>query len=411
MRKIRFGILLFAVMTALLTAGCGLNEKSAEKYVKDLMDYLSGKQTSSDIFDAEIRVGLRVGVLEGLEEVTDPYLEEGEELSPELKTRLADATVEALKKIKYTVGSAKKTEDGFEVPVTIEPLLLYDKVVENLNREFAGYISGFTDPDDFKVSEYLELVMESMVDTTEEASQNPKYGEPVEFVFPLIVVDNQLEVKDEKITAESLGEQLTNAKLEYWAREKDPQNFKKRVEAVLDGAISGKYDESAAVYDNAVAYGCHFTYENNMLYTPEEAKQDFMADGDSAELAEKEAAFLCSVQKMSTYKCMDMTEKDGDYAVAVSVTAADIFTFLNNLSDEISASITDEEILSFSSAEEFSEYYDKLLYDEANKRINEMVYKEPEEHLIRFSMDPDLQAYVLNSDDVTDILVALTLNS
>ena len=214
MRKIRFGILLLAVMTALLTAGCGLNEKSAEKYVKDLMDYFSGKQTSSDIFDAEIRDGLRAGVLEGLEEVTDPYLEEGEELSPELKTRLADATVEALKKIKYTVGSAKKTEDGFEVPVTIEPLLLYDKVVENLNREFAGYISGFTNPDDFKMSEYLELVMESMVDTTEEASQNPKYGEPVEFVFPLIVVDNQLEVKDEKITAESLGEQLTNAKLE-----------------------------------------------------------------------------------------------------------------------------------------------------------------------------------------------------
>lgn len=411
MRKIRFGILLLAVMTALLTAGCGLNEKSAEKYVKDLMDYFSGKQTSSDIFDAEIRDGLRAGVLEGLEEVTDPYLEEGEELSPELKTRLADATVEALKKIKYTVGSAKKTEDGFEVPVTIEPLLLYDKLVENLNREFAGYISGFTDPDDFKVSEYLELVMESMVDTTEEASQNPKYGEPVEFVFPLIVVDNQLEIKDEKITAESLGEQLTNVKLEYWAREKDPQNFKKRVEAVLDGAISGKYDESAAVYDNAVAYGCHFTYENNMLYTPEEAKQDFMADGDSAELAEKEAAFLCSVQKMSTYKCMDVTEKDGDYAVAVSVTAADLFTFLNNLSDEISASITDEEVLSFSSAEEFSEYYDKLLYDEANKRINEMVYKEPEEHLIRFSMDPDLQAYVLNSDDVVDILVALSLNN
>ena len=28
MRKIRFGILLLAVMTALLTAGCGLNEKS-----------------------------------------------------------------------------------------------------------------------------------------------------------------------------------------------------------------------------------------------------------------------------------------------------------------------------------------------------------------------------------------------
>lgn len=160
MRKIRFGILLLAVMTALLTAGCGLNEKSAEKYVKDLMDYFSGKQTSSDIFDAEIRDGLRAGVLEGLEEVTDPYLEEGEELSPELKTRLADATIEALKNVRYTVGSAKKTEDGFEVPITVEPLLLYDKLEDNFNHEFAEFISGFSDEDDFKLNDYMVLFME-----------------------------------------------------------------------------------------------------------------------------------------------------------------------------------------------------------------------------------------------------------
>ena len=54
MRKIRFGILLFAVMTALLTAGCGLNEKSAENYVKELLDYSTGRQTSTKIFDADI---------------------------------------------------------------------------------------------------------------------------------------------------------------------------------------------------------------------------------------------------------------------------------------------------------------------------------------------------------------------
>ena len=53
MRKIRFGILLFALMTALLTAGCGLNEKSAENYVKELLDYSTGRQTHSDIFGAE----------------------------------------------------------------------------------------------------------------------------------------------------------------------------------------------------------------------------------------------------------------------------------------------------------------------------------------------------------------------
>ena len=398
-------------MLALLTAGCGLNEKSAENYVKELLDYSTGRQTHSDIFGAEKKEELRDGVIEGLEEMINPYFEEGEELSPELKTRLADATVEALKNVRYTVGSAKKTEDGFEVPVTIEPFLLYDKLGDNFNHAFAEYISGFSDADDFKFNDYMVLFMETMVNTTEESSQNPKYGEPVEFVFPLIVVDNQLEVKDEEKTAESLGVQLMNADIDYLAREKDPQNFKKRAEAVLDAAINGKYDGSVSVLDNMVAYGCHFTYENNLMYTPEEAKQDFMADGQSADSAEEAAAFLCTVQKMSTYKCMDATEKDGDYAVTVSVTAADPSTFLTNLSDEIAASMTDEEIQRFSSVEEFSEYFSKLVYEEANKRVNEMVYKEPEEHLIRFSMDPDLQAYVVNSDDVVDILVALSLNN
>lgn len=128
MRRMRSGLFLLVAMLALLTAGCGLNEKSAENYVKELLDYSTGRQTSTKIFDAEIKEEFRTGINEALEELTDTYLEEGEELSSELKTRLADATIEALKNVRYTVGSAKKTEDGFEVPITVEPLLLYDKL-------------------------------------------------------------------------------------------------------------------------------------------------------------------------------------------------------------------------------------------------------------------------------------------
>lgn len=411
MRRMRSGLFLLVAMLALLTAGCGLNEKSAENYVKELLDYSTGRQTSTKIFDAEIKEEFRTGINEALEELTDTYLEEGEELSSELKTRLADATIEALKNVRYTVGSAKKTEDGFEVPITVEPLLLYDKLEDNFNHEFAEFISGFSDEDDFKLNDYMVLFMETMVDTTKESSQNPQYGEPVEFVFPLIVVDNQLEVKDEEKTAEALGVKLMNADLEYWAREKDPENLKMRAETVLDEAISGKYDGSVAVLDNMAAYGCYFYYVDNLLYTPEEAKQEFMADGDSADLAEEEAALLCTAQKMSTYKCMDVTKKDGDYVVPVSVTVADLSTFLNNISEEIAASITEEDFMRFSGEEEFYEYYNKLMCEEANKRINEMVYKEPEEYFIRFSMDPDVKAYTLNNNDVIDILGALTLNN
>lgn len=108
MRRMRSGLFLLVAMLALLTAGCGLNEKSAENYVKELLDYSTGRQTSTKIFDAEIKEEFRTGINEALEELTDTYLEEGEELSSELKTRLADATIEALKNVRYTVGSAKK---------------------------------------------------------------------------------------------------------------------------------------------------------------------------------------------------------------------------------------------------------------------------------------------------------------
>ena len=69
--------------------------------------------------------------------------------------------------------------------VTIEPFMLYDKLGDNFNHAFAEYISGFSDADDFKFNDYMVLFMETMVNTTEESSQNPKYGEPVEFVFHL----------------------------------------------------------------------------------------------------------------------------------------------------------------------------------------------------------------------------------
>ena len=104
MRRMRSGLFLLVAMLALLTAGCGLNEKSAENYVKELLDYSTGRQTSTKIFDAEIKEEFRTGINEALEELTDTYLEEGEELSSELKTRLADATIEALKNVRYTVG-------------------------------------------------------------------------------------------------------------------------------------------------------------------------------------------------------------------------------------------------------------------------------------------------------------------
>ena len=407
MRRMRLGIFLLVTMLALLTVGCAPTEKDAEKFVKEFMDYVSGEQSDHKIFDAEMKEELRKGVIEGLEEVTDGYLEEGEEVSSDLKARVADAVIEAMKKLKYTVGSAKKTEDGFDVPIMIEPLLLYEKFEENLNREFAEYAPEIKG--EIEVSKYLELVIETMVDTVEKASQNPSYGEPVEFIVPLIVVDDQLQVKDENNTIEKLGEQMTLGDVEFWAREKDPGNFKGRAEKILEEAISGEYDGSFAVCDNMVALVCHLYYENNMLYTQEEAKQEWLADGDPADLAEEKAAFLCAVQKMSKYECLNATEKNGDPAIAVSVTKADPQTYLDNLNAEISASITQEDVRRFASEDEFNAYYNKVMFEEANKRINEMVYKEPEEYAIRFSEDSDIGVYIANSEDVLDILIALTL--
>ena len=48
--------------------------------------------------------------------------------------------------------------------------------------------------------------------------------------------------------------------------------------------------------------------------------------------------------------------------------------------------------------------------EEANKRINEMKYKEPKEYALRFSKESDGDFYVPDANDTGDILVAITLN-
>ena len=220
MRKIRFGILLFAAMIALLMVGCAPTEKDAENFVKEFLGYMSGERSDDEKINAEIEEALQAGINEELDEWNKLYTEQGGELSSESKERLAAVSVEAMKKIKYSVGSAKKTEDGFDVPVTIEPLLLYSKMEENLDHDFAEYLSGVTG--ELENTDFLDQFIESLVNSLEEAIQNPSYGEPVEFVVPLNVVDDQLEIKDEDNTAERLGYQLANNDIEYWTRENDP---------------------------------------------------------------------------------------------------------------------------------------------------------------------------------------------
>lgn len=408
MRRIRIGVLLFTVMFVLLAGGCAKTEKDAEKYVSDFMGYATGQQSGEEVFDSETKEEVRKELIEEFEKEIESSFEEGEGIPSDLQDRLVDVLIKVMKKTRYTVGSAKKTEDGFDVPVMIEPMQLYDKLYGNVNRDFAEYFSGFTG--DFDEQKFIEWYLETVVDTFEEVSQNPGYGEPFEFIVPLVVVDDHFEIKDEEKTVEQLGFHMADNDFDPFAREKDPEYFKDRTDKILAAALSGEYDESLSFVDNIAAWDAHDIYVNEMVITQEEAKQKWIAEGTPADLAEVESSFFCAVQKLSKYECGDATEKDGVPAITVSVTVPDVDTYLENIYTEISESITEEELSRFADQEETVNYFMIKSFEEANKRINEMPYMEPKEYAVRFIKNTDLELYGSEFEDITEILTAMTLN-
>ena len=138
MKKMRKIIGLMAALVVLTAGISGCGQKfDAAGYTKACMDAMykgDFKEYAKllNITEEEAkqeREGMAKEVVNS-EFMADPYI------TDEQKTEYQNLILEAYSKVKYEVGEAKKSDDGFEVTVTAEPAVIISTFMEGLEAKY-----------------------------------------------------------------------------------------------------------------------------------------------------------------------------------------------------------------------------------------------------------------------------------
>ncbi|MBD5465782.1 MAG: hypothetical protein HDR22_08190 [Lachnospiraceae bacterium] len=175
--------LMLALVTTLSLSGCSLFVQfDAAGYTKAVLDAATKAEfdkyielTNSTAEDAQAEY----------DEVLESFLAEFESfpLSDELLEKYKQLFIDLLAKTKYSVGEAEKDGDSFIVPLTIEPLIIYDgfdEEVEEASNAFYEELqaevdaSGEVPSEDEIYERSYQLVYDILVARIASAT----YGEP-----------------------------------------------------------------------------------------------------------------------------------------------------------------------------------------------------------------------------------------
>lgn len=177
--QLKKGMFIFLAcgMAASFLAGCsGMSRSDAEDYVQSALDagYKGefGKYAKITDSTQEEAKALYNGNMEaflasvGLDAQTSPH---------ELKEQYEELFQQIFALEKYTVGEAKETDNGYEVPVEIEKLLIFSDVDAELEAKLVGQVKELgTDASEEDVN---RLALETMYGMLQERVANPVYGE------------------------------------------------------------------------------------------------------------------------------------------------------------------------------------------------------------------------------------------
>lgn len=131
--------LMLALVTTFSLSGCSLfSQFDAAGYTQAVLDAATRADFSKYI---ELTESTEEEAQAEYDEVLDSFLAEfeGLSISDELLANYKQLFIDLLAKTKYTVGEAEKDGDVFLVPVTIEPLKIYegfDEEVEEASTKF-----------------------------------------------------------------------------------------------------------------------------------------------------------------------------------------------------------------------------------------------------------------------------------
>ena len=189
----KIAALLLALCMILALAGCSRKPtaEDAEKYVDAVLSLLcTGEYDQSvNIEDAdELGSVMDEAIAEVLNQASD-----GVEISEQTKADFTEVMHEMFAHSNYTVGKATPADDGFDVPVTVRPLLVGDEVDEAMNAGMEELMSS-TDISQMSTEELTDSVIQLMVDAFKVVLEDPQYGEEttVTVHYGLLDEDNNI---------------------------------------------------------------------------------------------------------------------------------------------------------------------------------------------------------------------------
>ena len=180
-RLLAAGLVLCIVLG--LSACAGKQKKptaeDAEKYVKAVLDVMctGDYDQSENLADAD---ELKTTVENTVDEALDALLMQMN-LSDDVVSDFREVLLSMFSKARYTVGKATQAEDGFDVPVTLEPIVFGEEVEAAVNE---GVAELMNDPNVVNMTEedITNSLMRYAVKALRADVEDPHYGESTEVV-------------------------------------------------------------------------------------------------------------------------------------------------------------------------------------------------------------------------------------
>lgn len=178
MRRIKRALIaLMLVLAMTAVTGCGgMSAEEAKDYAQAVLDasykgefkdYIkitdSSEEEAQEMYEGNIDMTMEAS----------GFTQMG--LSEEMLADYHQLFLDLAKQAKYSVGEAKETDNGFEIPVTVEPFGGMEDLETELTDLLMEKIKGIDGTP--SEEELNELTMQTMYDLVAEKIQNPEYGE------------------------------------------------------------------------------------------------------------------------------------------------------------------------------------------------------------------------------------------
>lgn len=181
-RWITVPLCIVTLLCAVLLAGCAKKPtaEDATAYVQAVMDGICTGKYDGDVSFSDVADGDMARFREDLiDEVLSGFSGQGTALEEETVTLIRSTLSTAFSKCRYTVGEAVKSGNGFDVPVEISPLKLFNVDMETVQTEAVAQLSEDTDLLTLSEDEVVNRVFRVMFGMIAEDLASPTYDDPV----------------------------------------------------------------------------------------------------------------------------------------------------------------------------------------------------------------------------------------